>query len=108
MLKRLATLVRTGVLSVALLGLSGGILWAEPSDCAEFAVGGQTGQPYTLQSQSLVTETRTVSVTAGGDCIGSGSTSVTIEEQYHIGFYSNDVTGDLLKVDCRTGEVLER
>lgn len=107
MLKRLATLIRTGVLSVALLVLSGGIVWAEPSDCPESAIGGQTGDPYDLQGQSLVTETRTVTITAGGECIGSGSTEVTISEQYHVGVYVNQNTGQMVRVDCRTGEVLK-
>ncbi|MDH3495842.1 MAG: hypothetical protein OER21_03705 [Gemmatimonadota bacterium] len=107
MLKRLATLVRAGILSVALLGLSGGVLWAEPSDCPQSAVGGQTGDPYELQSQSLVTQTSTITITAGGDCIGSGSTEMTISEQYHVGVYVNQNTDKMVRVDCRTGEVLK-
>jgi hypothetical protein len=108
MLSRIRNLVRSVLWAVALVGLSGApALWAQASDCPESAVGGQTGDPYTLQSQSLVTETTTVQLsTGGGSCLLGGSTTVTTEEQYNVGYYKNTNTGAVVKVDCRTGEVI--
>jgi hypothetical protein len=108
MLKRIGTLLRSCALLVALYALSGGPVWADgPTDCAEDAVGGQTGQPYSLTYQSLITETHNATIGAGGGpCIISVSAGSVVSEQYYVGFYRNDVTGAVLKVDCRTGRVV--
>lgn len=67
MLKKIETLIRTCTFLIALFALGGGPLWADgPTECPEDAVGGQTGQSYTLQSQSLVTETHSGSIGVGG------------------------------------------
>jgi hypothetical protein len=97
MLKKIGILIRT----------CGGPLWATPSDCADSAVGGQTGQPYTLTYQSLVTETTTGTISAGsGSCGVGASVGATWSEQYHVGYYRNEVTKQVVKVDCRTGRVI--
>lgn len=105
MYSRIKHLVRAVLCSIALLGLSGGIAWAGPTECEETATGGQTGQGYTRVSQSLVTETTTVTLSAGGECLLGTSGTTTIEEQYYVGYYRNDVTGDIARVDCRTYKV---
>lgn len=97
--------VRAAACAIALLGLSGGIAWAGPTECQETAVGGQTGQSYTRISQSLVTEIQTVELSAGGDCLLGGSSTVTIEEQYYVGYYRNNETGAVARVDCRTYKI---
>jgi hypothetical protein len=110
MLKKIATLIRTCAFLVALYMLSGGPLWASgPTDCAPYAEGGQTGQPYTLTYQSLATETSSGTLGAGsGSCGVNASMSGGMSEQFYVGYYRNDVTHDVLRVDCRTGRVLNR
>ena len=98
--------LRTCALVVAAHVLSGGVIWAEPSDCAASGVGGQTGDSYSLQYQSLVTETTTATLGAGGSCGISASTGGTRSEQYYVGYYHNDTSGGSVAVDCRTGRVL--
>jgi len=105
MLSRFMKTARAVGYSVALLALSGSILWANPSDCAESAVGGQTGQSYTLEYQSLVTETTSGTLSAGGPCGVGGSISGSTAEQYHVGYYRNSSTGAVARVDCRTGRI---
>lgn len=110
MLKRIATVLRACGLVVALYALSGGPLLADgPTDCPESAVGGQTGQDYTLTYQSLVTETHngTLSV-GGGPCVVTLSEGVVESEQYYVGYYQNQVTQEIVRVDCRTGRVTGR
>lgn len=111
MLKKIGALVRTCAFLVALYMLSGGPLWAGtgPTDCSPYAEGGQTGQPYTLTYQSLVTESASGTLGAGGgSCVVSASVSGGATEQYFVGYYRNDVTREVLRVDCRTGRVLNR
>jgi hypothetical protein len=96
---------RAVLYSIALLALSGQPLPAQASDCEESAVGGQSGMTYTLIAQSLVTETRTVQISAGGECLVGAETEVTIEEQYNVGYYENE-EGSIARVDCRTGRIL--
>jgi hypothetical protein len=104
---RIKHFVRVAAFAVAAAGLGGAPLWAQASDCGETAVGGQSGHPYKLKSQSLMTETRTYQVSTGGPCAVGGSATVQYQEQYNVGFYENQVTGDVLKVDCRTGRVIK-
>ena len=92
--------------AVALLALSGGWLRAEVTDCPESAIGGQTGQSYSLNYQSLVTQTTTVTLSTGGPCLLGGSATTTTSEQYYVGYYENESTGDVVKVDCRSGKVI--
>jgi hypothetical protein len=93
--------------AIALLVLSGAPLWADPSDCAEWGQGGQTGQSYHLESQSLATETTSGSLSVGGPACGvGGSAGGTFAEQYHIGYYRNLSTQAIARVDCRTGRIL--
>lgn len=106
MLSRVMHLGRTVLYVIALLGLSGGQLRAEVTDCQEDATGGQTGDPYSLTYQSLVTETTTVTLSAGGSCGVGGSATTTTSEQYYVGYYQNGNTGAVVKVDCRTGKVI--
>jgi hypothetical protein len=110
MLKKIGSLIRTCTFLIALFALSGGPLLADgPTNCAESAVGGQTGQPYTLTYQSLVTDTSSGTLGAGGGSCGvNASTTGSRAEQFYVGYYRNQVTQDVLKVDCRTGRVLER
>jgi hypothetical protein len=105
MLSRIVKVGRAVLFAVALLGLSGAPLFGQASDCPESAVGGQSGMSYTLVAQSLVTETRTVQLSVGGECLAGTETSVTIEEQYNVGYYENS-DGDIAKVDCRTGKII--
>jgi hypothetical protein len=35
-----------------------------------------------------------------------GSATVETQEQYNVGYYQNLVTDALVKVDCRTGQVI--
>ncbi len=107
MLKKTGTFIRTCTFLIALFALSGGPLLADPSDCPADAVGGQTGQPYQLQSQSLVTETTSGTLGAGGGSCGiNASVTGTTSEQFHVGYYQNQVTQEVVKVDCRTGRVI--
>jgi hypothetical protein len=107
MLSRIMKTARAVGYSIALVGLSVGPLWAQASACPQSARGGQTGDPYTLRSQSLVTETRTVQLSAGGiSCGVGGSTSAQIAEQYNVGYYENTRTHGVVRVDCRTGDVI--
>jgi hypothetical protein len=109
MLKKIGALIRTCAFLVALYMLSGGppLLASGPSDCAGSAVGGQTGQPYTLTYQSLVTETTTGTISAGSGSCGIGaSLGATTSEQFYVGYYRNEVTEKVVKVDCRTGRVI--
>jgi hypothetical protein len=106
MLSRFMKTARAVGYSIALLGLSVGPLWAQASQCAQNAVGGQTGDSYTLRSQSLVTETRIVQLSLGGAACGvGGSTGGQVSEQYNVGYYEN-ASGNVARVDCRTGRVL--
>ena len=108
MLSRTFKMARAVGYAAALLVLSGGVpLRADPSDCPENAVGGQTGQSYHLQSQSLVTETTSGSLSIGGSACGvGGSTTGTYSEQYHVGYYLNLSTNQTVAVDCRTGRII--
>jgi hypothetical protein len=106
MLARIKNFVRGALFAIAVVGLSGAPLLAQASGCPENATGGQTGQPYRLRSQSLVTETRTVQVSTGSPCLVGGSATVETQEQYNVGYYQNLVTDALVKVDCRTGQVI--
>jgi hypothetical protein len=107
MRKTIATVLRACGLVFALYWLSGGPLLADgPTHCAASAVGAQTGQDYTLSYQSLVTETHngTLSV-GGGGCPVQLSEGTTEAEQYYVGYYVNQVTNQVARVDCRTGRV---
>jgi FlaG/FlaF family flagellin (archaellin) len=105
MFSRIMNVTRAVGFSIALLVLSGGVpLWSQASDCPDTAIGGQTGTNYNLVSQSLVTETRTVTVNAGICGIGGSATTTTVT-QYNVGYYSNS-TGDIAIVDCRTGRII--
>jgi hypothetical protein len=96
---------RAVIYSIALLGLSVGPLWAQASPCPSRAVGGQSGQTYTLRSQSLVTETNSVQLSVGGTACGvGGSAGGQTSEQYNVGYYENE-DGDIARVDCRTGQI---
>jgi len=110
MLTKIGTLIRVCTFLIALFALGGGPLWADgPTDCADEAVGGQTGQPYTLTYQALATETNGGTLGAGGgSCAVNASVTGSTSEQYYVGYYVNGVTGALLRVDCRTGRVLNR
>jgi hypothetical protein len=107
MLKKIGTLLRACAFVVALYALGGGPLLADgPTECPEDAVGGQTGQSYTLQSQSLVTETHSGSIgVGGGSCVIQLKDEGSWSEQFYVGYYVNQETQRLVRVDCRTGRI---
>jgi hypothetical protein len=106
MLSRFMKTARAVGYSIALVALSGSPVWAQASQCPKNAIGGQTGRSYTLRSQSLVTETRTVQLSLGGAACGvGGSAGGTIAEQYNVGYYEAE-NGDTARVDCRTGQII--
>jgi hypothetical protein len=102
MVSRIMNRLRTLAYAVALLGLSGAPLWAQASQCAEAARGGQTGDSYRLIGQSQVTVQ--LDAKLGGTCVGSVGGSVT--ETYNVGYYQNQETLRVARVNCSTGEVL--
>jgi hypothetical protein len=100
--------LRTCAFVIAAHVLTGGVIWATPSDCADDAVGQQTGQSYTKTGQSTVTETTTFTISGGGGCGVSAGATGTRSETYNVGTYRNNVTGEVVRVNCSTGRVIER
>lgn len=104
MFMRKTLFARACALAVGLnfLGVTAAV--ADPSDCTETAIGGQTGSVYTLIGQSEVTETRTFTLDAGGGCGLGAGTEVTYEETYNVGTYTNGT--QTVRVNCSTGQVI--
>lgn len=98
-------IVSACALAVGLNLLAVGGLHADPSDCTEWAVGGQTGDLYRLTGQSEVTETQTLSL-EGGTCGLSAGGETTYSVTYNVGHYVNQQTQAQVDVNCSTGEVI--
>jgi hypothetical protein len=95
MLSRIKGL-RTAVCAVVLMGLSGGPLRAQASDCSETVVGAQTGQTYTLVGQVQLT----VELSLPFGPVTPGYFTIPIT--FTIGYYQNDQTGAIAAVNCGT------
>jgi hypothetical protein len=95
-------LVRT--CAVAIMLLVAAPLLAEPTPCAQYATGAQTGDSYTLTGTSSRTVTTTVQLQAGVCGVG-GTVTETTSETYNVGYYTNG-GGDTAIVNCSTGQVL--
>ena len=104
MFMRNTLLVRASALALGFSVLGSSLAFADPSDCTETAIGGQTGRTYNLIGQSEVTETRTVTLDAGGGCGLSAGTEVTYQETYNVGTYTDGT--NTVRVNCSTGQVI--
>lgn len=104
MFMRKTLFARACALAVGLNFLTVAVAAADPSDCTEWAVGGQTGSLYHLTGQSTVTETHTLSLEGGGCGLLSGGTEVTYQETYNVGTYTNGTS--TVRVNCSTGQVI--
>lgn len=105
MRNKYANALRACALGVMLSVFGAGVAVAGPTECTEWARGGQTGDLYRLQSQftRTVTTTRSLDIGVCGASVGG---TVSTADTFNVGNYVNQVTNESVQVNCSTGEVI--
>ncbi len=105
MRNKYANALRACALGVMLSVFGAGVAVAGPTECTEWARGGQTGDLYHLQSQFSRTVTTSTSLDIG-ICGASVEGSVSTSDTFNVGIYENQETHESVQVNCSTGEVI--
>lgn len=103
-----AKISRVAVLTVMLTALAGPRLFADPSDCPDWARGEQTGDLYELEMQGTRTVTTSFTVDAGAGCGLGAEATRTTTDTFNVGTYRNQSNGQRVQVNCSTGQVVGR
>lgn len=106
MRNKYANALRACALGVMLSVFGAGVAVAGPTECTEWARGGQTGDLYHLEGQFSRTVTTSRSLDVGVCGAGVGGSASTADT-FNVGIYVNQETHRTVNVNCSTGEVIK-